>query len=378
MVSQSKREYLARIKDRYRHAGRRGKSRILDEFCEVCGHHRKHAIRLLRADSRTRKKKPGRPCRCGPAEIRVLEDIWLAADRPCSARLIGMITLWLPYYEKRHGYLEASSRERLLKVKPRTLDRLLRVVRQKHGSKGLCGTRHGDYLKSNIPVKIRHDDVTTPGFIQADTVAHCGGSLEGNFVWSLTFTDVLTGWTENGAVWNKGEGGVHQLLRTIEQRLPFRIRGFHTDNGGEFINHHLHSYYRNRPIPVEMTRGRAGRKNDNPHVEQKNWTHVRLLLGYQRIENPALIEDIDLLYQASNLLNNFFGANRRLVFKERRGARYYKRYDDPTTPCQRLLTCGHLNQAELTHLTEMMLNLDPYKLRTLIDAKRHAILSQLR
>jgi hypothetical protein len=378
MVGQSKREYLARIKDRYRHASRKAKKWILDEFCAVCGHHRKHAIRLLRADGRTRKKKPGRPCQYGPADIQILEDVWLAADRPCSTRLVGMLPLWLPFYEKRQGDLEASHRQKLLRIRPRTLDRLLRTVRKKHGSRGLSGTRHGEYLKHEIPIKIRHDDVTGPGCIQADTVAHCGGSLGGNFVWSLTFTDVFSGWTENGAVWNKGQAEVHRALSTIEVRLPFRIRGFHTDNGGEFINHHLHSFYRDREIPVEMTRGRSGHGNDNPHVEQKNWTHVRLLLGYQRIEDPALIKDIDLLYEAANRLNNFFVANRRLVFKERRGSHYYKRYDDPATPCERLLASGQLNQLEMTHLTEMKLNLDPYKLRYLIDAKRRQILGRLR
>ena len=378
MVGQSKREYLARIKDRYRHVSREGKKRILDEFCAVCGHHRKHAIRLLRSDGRTRKKKPGRPCQYNKEDIQVLEDIWLASDRPCASRLIGMIPLWLPFYEKRHGDLEASRREKLLTIRARTLDRILKATRQKHGSRGLSGTKHGDYLKTNIPIKVRHDDVTEAGFIQADTVAHCGGSLEGEFVWSLTFTDILTGWTENGAVWNKGQTGVHQLLRSIEDRLPFPIKGFHTDNGGEFINHHLHSYYRHRDVPVQMTRGRSGKKNDNPHVEQKNWTHVRLLLGYQRIEDPTLVKDIDVLYEAANWLNNFFCANRRLVFKEKRGSRYYKRYDAPATPCERLIASGQLNELQLTHLTEMKLNLDPYKLRRLIDAKRQAILSQLR
>ena len=378
MVSQSKREYLARIKDRYRHAGRQGKARILDEFCAVCGHHRKHAIRLLNADGRTRKKKPGRPSSYGPTELRVLEDIWLNADRPCGARLVGMLRLWLPFYEKRHGHLEAGCREKLLAISPRTLDRVLRPIRRKHGSRGLSGTRPGNYLKSAIPVKISHEDVTEPGFIQADTVAHCGGSLEGEFVWSLTFTDIFSGWTENGAVWNKGQHDVHQLLRNIEDRSPFAIQGFHTDNGGEFINYHLHSYYRDRAKPVSMTRGRAGKKNDNPHVEQKNYTHVRLLLGYQRIEDPTLLRDINALYEAANLLNNFFGANRRLIFKERRGARYYKRYDPPATPSERLSASGHLNEAQLTHLTEVRLNLDPYALRTFIDAKRNAILNKLR
>lgn len=378
MVSQSKREYLARIKDRYRHANRQGKARILEEFCAVCGYHRKHAIRLLNADGRCCRKKPGRPSAYGPDEIRVLEDIWLAADRPCAARLVGMISLWLPFHEKRHAYLEATCRERLLAIRPRTLDRLLRHARKKHGSRGLSGTRHGDYLKNTIPIKISHEDVTQPGFIQADTVAHCGNSMDGEFVWSLTFTDIFSGWTENGAVWNKGQHDVHQLLRNIESRIPFSIQGFHTDNGGEFINYHLHSFYRDRPVPVHVTRGRAGKKNDSPHVEQKNYTHVRLLLGYQRIEDPTLIQDINILYEAANLLNNFFCANRRLVFKERRGARYYKKYDLPATPCQRLLASGQLNEAQLTHLTEVRLNLDPYKLRTLIDAKRDAIFNKLR
>lgn len=378
MVSRSKSEYLAAIKDRYRHAGRKHKKIILDQFCEVCGHHRKHAIRLLNQDGRRKRKKPGRPSKYGAEEIRVLEDIWLKADRPCSSRLVGMIPLWLPFYEKRHADLEAATRQKLLDAKSRTLDRLLGPTRKKHGSRGLSGTRHGDYLKSNIPIKISHDDVTEPGFIQADTVAHCDGSLEGDFVWSLTFTDILSGWTENGAVWNKGQHGVHQLLKQIEERLPFRIKGFHTDNGGEFINHHLHSYYIDRDVPVAMTRGRAGKKNDNPHVEQKNYTHVRCLLGYQRIEDPSLVKTINELYEAANLLNNFFCSNRRIVFKERRGAKYYKKYDSPATPCERLMASDHITELQKTFLMELKLNLDPYKLRTLIEGKLRRIFSKLR
>lgn len=378
MVSRSKREYLAKIKDRYRHAGRKYKKIILDEFCEVCGHHRKHAIRLLNQDGRRKKKKPGRPSKYGAEEIRVLEDIWLNADRPCSSRLVGIISIWLPYYEKRHGSLEEATRQKLLNAKARTLDRVLRPIRKKHGSRGLSGTRPGQYLKNSIPIKISHSDVSEPGYIQADTVAHCGGSTEGDFVWSLTFTDIDSGWTQNGAVWNKGEHGVHQLLESIELTLPFGIKGFHSDNGGEFINHHLESYYRDRPNPVEMTRGRPGKKNDNPHVEQKNYTHVRLLLGWQRIENPELIKEINEMYEAANLLTNFFCANRHMIHKERHGSRYYKRYDGALTPADRLLASGCLNEAQKIHLTEVRINLDPYKLRRLIDAKQRSIFRKLR
>jgi len=378
MVTQTKKEYLARIKDRYRHAGRRHKKIILDEFCEVCGHHRKHAIRLLNQDGRKKKRKPGRPSKYGPAEIQVLENIWLNADRPCSVRLVGVIPIWLPHYEKHYGQLEESTRQKILSAKPRTLDRVLRRVRKKHGSRGLSGTRPGQYLKHSIPIKISHADVHEPGYIQADTVAHGGDSLEGDFVWSLTFTDIESGWTLNGAVWNKGEYGVRQQLERMEQQLPFTIKGFHSDNGSEFINHHLERYYRDRETPVKMTRGRPGRKNDCPHVEQKNYTHVRCLLGYQRIEEHALVKTINEMYEAANLLNNFFQANRHLVFKERRGSRYYKKYDHAISPCDRLLASEHITQLQKTWLTELRLNLDPYKLRRLIDTKQRSIFTKLR
>ena len=375
---QSRREYLAQIKERYRRACKDGKSRILDEFCKVCGHHRKHAIRLLKKDRRTLKKKPGRPSKYGHAEVLVLENIWLNANRPCSSRLVGMIPVWLPFYEKWHGDLAESTRQKLLSAAPRTLDRVLRPVRKKHGSRGLSGTRPGQYLKNSIPIKISHADVNEPGYIQADTVAHCGDSMDGDFVWSLTFTDIESGWTQNGAVWNKGELGVYQQLQRIEQSLPFTIKGFHSDNGGEFINWHLQSYYRERDKPVVMTRGRPGAKNDNPHVEQKNYTHVHLLLGWQRIQNPALIKPINEMYEAANLLTNFFCANRHLILKERKGSRYYKKYDDATTPCDRLMASEHITELQKTWLTELRLNLDPYKLRQMIDAKQRFIFSKLR
>lgn len=290
-----------------------------------------------------------------------------------------MIRLWLPWYEKRNGDLDAESRKKLETIRPRTLDRMLLVTRRRHGHRGLSGTRHGDdLLKGIIPIKISHHDVNKPGFIQADTVAHCGNSMEGNFVWSLTFTDIFTGWTLNGAVWNKGQEGIFNLLRQLEERLPFPLLGFHTDNGREFLNHHLHRYYLGRDKPVQMTRTRPGRKNDNPHVEQKNYTHVRLLLGYRRIENPELIDPINRLYEAANMMSNFFCSTRRLIFKERRGSRYYKRYDEPATPCERVLAVSHLHPSQETSLITQSMALDPYKLRTFIDAQRARILTQLR
>ena len=378
MVGQSKKDYLGKIKDRYRHAGRKHKKLILDEFCEICGHHRKHAIRLLSQDARKKKKNPGRPPKHGNKEKKVIENIWLASDRPCASRLVSMISIWLPYYENREGHLEADTRENLLNIKERTLDRLLKPSRKKYGSRGLSGTRKGTYLKHKIPIKINHSEVLKPGYMATDTVAHCGGSLEGNFVWTLTFTDIFSEWTKNHAVWNKGEAGVFKALKNLEENLPFLVLGLHSDNGGEFINHHLYRFYKNRERPVEQTRGRPRRSNDNPHVEQKNWTHVRCLLGYSRIDNPWLVKVMNELYRAANLLNNFFCANRKLIKKERRGSRYYKKYDQAQTPCDRLMKSGTLSEAQKTYLTEVKINLDPYKLRQFIDTKQRKILEGLR
>ena len=379
MVSRSKRKYLTKIKGRYKRANRKAKARILDEFCEVCGHHRKHAIRLLNQKHPNKRKRPGRPPKYGKKEREIIENIWLNSDRPCSARLIGTLREWLPAYEIEYGALDEHLRNKILGIRPRTLDRLLTPSRKRYGTRGLSGTRSVTILKNQIPIKTSHHAINKPGYMAADTVAHCGNSLEGSFVWSLTFTDIFSGWTENAAVWNKGQHGVCERLRIMEEKLYFELKGFHSDNGGEFINYHLHSYYRNREEnPIEMTRGRPGKKNDNPHVEQKNWTHVRCLLGYSRIDDQKLVKKINDLYALWNQLNNFFCASRRLILKEKRGSKYYKKYDEAMTPCERLLKSGALSAAQKEALSAAKLKLNPYQLRKAIDSKQNAILKQLR
>ena len=202
MGGKSAREYLEAIWERYRDAGRKYKRLILDEFCRVCGHHRKHAIRLLRRRQRPvkRRKSPGRPPRFGAAEHKVLERIWLAGNRPCSRRLKSMLAVWLPFYERRYTRLEPALRKNLLGLSKNTIDRLLCPTRLRYGGRGRSGTRPGTLLRNQIPIKTEHWKIAQPGFMQADTVAHCGSSMEGDFVWSLTFTDILSGWTENRAV----------------------------------------------------------------------------------------------------------------------------------------------------------------------------------
>jgi hypothetical protein len=378
MVGRSKREYLAAILERYRRAGREYKRQILDEFCAICGYHRKHAIRLLNPRKGQAKRKPGRPSTYAEAERKVVEMIWLVANRPCSKRFKAALPIWLPHYERQEGRLPDKVRKNLLAISARSLDRLMKPVRRKHGTRGRCGTRPGSLLKNQIPIKTEHANIHAPGVMEADTVAHCGQSLDGNFVWSLTLTDIFSTWTAQRAVWNKGYEATKRGIEDIESLLPFPITGFHTDNGGEFINHHLVRYFSERDLPVDFSRGRPYHKNDTAHVEQKNYTHVRLLLGYSRIDNPELIPAINELYRSWELFNNLFCPSLKLIQKVKIGSRYRKQYDVPQTPYQRLMASPDVPELVKTHITELFCNHNPFSLRRYIDHQQAEILRQLR
>lgn len=235
MGKQERRAYLETIRARYRRADKAGKAAILDEFCAVCEYHRKYALRLLSNQHKPRKKakrKPGPDSRYDKPElVEVLRTIWLASDQLCSKRL--------------------------------------KSVRAKVARKGLSGAKPGTLLKKHIPIQAGTWDVTQPGFMETDTVAHCGDSLAGNFVWSLTMTDICTAWTECRATWNKGSHGVMTRIKSVQKALPFAIKGFDCDNGSEFLNWHLQRYFQNRKQPIQFTRSRPYHSNDNAHVEQK-------------------------------------------------------------------------------------------------------------
>ena len=377
MVNQAKREYLAAILGRYRRAGRKFKQRILDEFCSNCGYHRKHAIRLLRRRGETRGDRRGAKVQYGPEVVEVLKDLWLASDRLCTKLLKAAIPIWLPFYRQKHE-VPKDVCDRLAKVSPATMDRLLKPARKRYGARGRCGTRPGTLFRHQIPVKTDMADVNKPGFVEADTVAHCGNSLDGDFIWSLTLTDIYSGWTENRAVWNKGYSGVKQAIQAIETDLSFPLLGFQTDNGGEFLNHHLYRYFAERDLPVAFTRGRPYHKNDTAHVEQKNWTHVRLLLGYQRLESEALIPTINELYQVWDWYRNFYCPTLKILSKSKVGSRYIKKYSPPQTPHQRLIESPEILEPMKEHLTELFCNLNPFALKKQIDYKQRLILNPLR
>ena len=296
MNRQEKQAYYKAIRNRYKKSSRQEQGHILDEFCMVCGYQRKYAIRKLGQTLKTMaKQRPGRISVYNQtAIIEVIRTIWLTTDQMCGKRLVAAIPEWLPHYEQVYQPLKPDLRRRVLSASAATLDRLLKPIRVAT-VKGMSGTKPGTLLKNHIPIRTGFWDVSVPGFMEADTVAHCGNSLSGDFVWSLTLTDILTGWTECRATWNKGSTGVVNQVKAIEQALPFTLRGFDCDNGSEFLNYHLLRYFTEHPEKPQFTRSRPYKKNDNAHVEQKNWTHVRHLFGYDRLDNLALVSILNAL-----------------------------------------------------------------------------------
>jgi hypothetical protein len=319
-------------------------------------------------------QRSGPKPRYGAETTVVLERLWVASDQLCGKRLQAALASWLPHYEGEYGELAPAVRLALETISAASIDRLLQPARAKLQCKGRGGTKPGRWLKNQIPIKTDQWDEKRPGFMEADTVAHCGDSLEGNFIWSLVFTDIATGWTEMRAVWNKGADGIIAQIRAIEKSLPFVLLGFDCDNGSEFLNHHLWRHFTERPHPVQFTRSRPYHKNDNAHVEQKNWTHVRCLLGYARLEKLTLVERINRLYRGAwQRFHNHFCPSVKLLEKRREGARIIKRHDKPKTPYQRLLESGALDQAAEARLQQAHARLNPFELKRQIDTALRAI-----
>ena len=283
--ARAKQEYVQVIYHRYRGGRRPEKQKILDEFCQVTGHHRKHAIRLLNSPAPGAARPPRRrAARYSPAVIAVLRRIWEAAGYPWSVRLKALLPLWLPWARRRLR-LRPAVEEQVLAISPRQIDRRLAPHRRELRKRLYGRTKPGTLLKHHIPLKTDRWDVAIPGFTEIDLVAHCGSLGEGEFVHSLNLTDIHTTWVETAAVLGKSQRAVQTALAELRQALPFALRGIDSDNGSEFINQHLYDYCQAQEI--QFTRGRPYKKDDNAHIEQKNWTHVRKLLGYVRYDSPA-------------------------------------------------------------------------------------------
>ena len=370
--ARTKREYVQAIYQRYRQAARPEKRRILDEFCQVAGYHRKHAIRLLNGPAPGAAGPPRRrPAIYHVAAIEALRAIWEAAGYPWSLRLKALLPLWLPWARPRLQLRPPVERQ-VLAISPRQMDRRLAPYRRQLTKRLYGRTKPGTLLKHHIPLKTDRWDVARPGFTEIDLVAHCGSLGDGEFVHSLNLTDIHTTWVETAAVLGKSQAAVQAALEELRQALPFRLRGIDSDNGSEFINQHLWDYCQAQEI--QFTRGRPYKKDDNAHIEQKNWTHVRKLLGYVRYDSPAAQAAIHALYRHElRLFQNLFLPSVKLLRKERVGARVRRRYDAPRTPLERVLACPGIDSRRAAELRRQRDSLDPFALARAIDQQLERI-----
>lgn len=360
-------EYLRQIHPRYRQAGREEKGRILDGFCEVTGYHRKYALRLLngpppeKLPSRRRARRPS----YGPRLVSILAAVWRAAGYPWSVRLKALLPQWLPWI-RRHHALTAKLEEQLLRISPRQIDRRLQDEKKRVGRRLYGRTKPGSLLKHQVPIRLDRWDVSQPGFSEIDLVSHSGDCASGEFAHTLNVTDIHTTWTESVAILGKAQIRVLEGLEGIRRALPFELTGIDSDNGSEFLNDQLVRYCAREAI--QFTRGRPYKKDDNAHIEQKNWTHVRKLMGWVRYDSEQVVAAMNRLYRGDlRLLQNLFLPSVKLVRKERVGSRVRRRYEAPLTPLQRVLASKQVRPDVVARLSALRDCLDPFALSRSVD-----------
>ena len=375
MSKQTREEVLQRLRRRYEHAGVEHKRKLLDQAQELLGYHRKSAIRALRAPTVVRGPRilTGRPVTYEPGLLqRWLRPIWAATDYACGRRLVAMLPEWIPAYEQHERRLPGEVRDKLLMASGRTLDRLLEPLRGEGAGRSL--TRPGTLLRHQIPIRGSLWEDGKAGWLEVDTVALCGGSVAGEFVWMVDGVDYATTWVEVRAMWGRGQAGTLAALQDMEENLPFALLGLDSDNGGEFLNYHVLSWLQQRARPVFMTRSRPYKKDDNAHVEQKNWTHIRQCFGYERHDNPEVVALINALAKgAYGQLLNYFHASLKLERKERTEGRIKRIYGAAQTPLARVLASPEVTPQTKLRLEQEKSQLNPFALKREVDRSLKAI-----
>lgn len=369
MTRSSIKEYVEAIKDRYRKESKKKKSRILDEFTKATGLHRKAAIRSLNRSSPTSiGKRRGRQRRYGKVVREALRTIWEESDRLCSKRLHPFLPEFMQVLRRcGESNLTAEVEGELCRMSPATIDRLLHPWKQKGGRRSFSTTRPGSLLRSSIPIRTFADwQENRPGFIEVDTVAHCGESLEGFYLNTLMAVDVATGWSEFIGVWGKGQQRVGAGIHHIRERLPFPLLGLDSDNGSEFINQDLALWCHHEG--VTFTRSRPYKKNDNCFVEQKNGNIVRRIIGRDRYSSKQAYETLNRIYCLLRLYINFFQPAMKLVSKTRHGAKVHRIYDIAQTPYQRVLKAGVTSEVSKAQINSIYATSNPVRLLKQINA----------
>ena len=381
MGERLKNEFFESFREKYHRATKRGKSALLDELCKDLDIHWKLALRLLRKRCPGRKsggKKRGPKAKYADLPFKqALRLVWREMEHRCSKLIKVDLPHWLPAIEKHHGPFEESVRQRLLQISAATMDRYLKPFK----IKGRGGTKPGTLLKNQIPIAGVWD-VERPGFMESDTVLHCGSTTDGDYVVSLDMLDIKTHWVGLRATWGKGATGIVEQIKDIESGLPFPLLGFDCDGGTEFLNNHLLRYFTEKRLTnnfFSFTRSRPYMKNDNAHVEQKNWSTIRQYLWYDRFDFPELVPLINDLYKKllCPYLNHFcstFKVEQKVAIQS-----HYKRiYGMPATPYQRVLASSYVTPESKEKLLSEHQSLDPVLLRRDIERQLKKIFSTLK
>lgn len=367
MSQRSKQELAKELHPRYQKSSKKEKTRMLDEFVVTTGYSRKYANGLLKNGLRGKhKKKAGRKKKYQRAVIEVLEQVWEVCGRICSRRLHPFLPEIVEVLEKL-GELDLSEETKtlLLSMSRATIDRCLKAARYEH-KKGLSTTKPGTLLKKSIEVRTWQDwNDEQPGFMEIDLVAHCGDTTAGQYVCTLTAVDMATGWTECLALPNKTQWAVHEAIQEMRKHLPFPLLGIDSDNGSEFINDLLYRYCLEEKIT--FTRSRPYQKNDQAHVEQKNWSVVRHTVGYDRFETEEELHLLKMVYKDLRLYINFFQPVMKLIEKQRIDGKTTKYYDKAITPYRRTLAADQVVFSDKVSLTNLYVQLNPVALRKKID-----------
>jgi len=365
MTVNARRELFEALKPLYIKAAWSEKRLLLDGFVTATGYNRKHAIALLNSEAKQPKARTRRP-KYGPQVVQALITLWKAANRICSRRLIPFLPTLIESLERfGHVHLDLEVKQLLLSLSPATMDRLLKPERKKYG-KRKSTTKPGYLLKKHIPIRTYSDwNDLRPGFLEIDLVAHGGESASGQFLHTLTMTDIASTWTECYALIGKSEAGVLAALDEAQKILPFSILGIDSDNGSEFINHGLLDWCRAQQ--VTFTRSREYKKNDQAHVEEKNGSIVRRLVGYGRFEGHDSWRRLQNIYIQSRLYINFFQPSLKLADKDRDGGRVRRRYETARTPYERLIQNKEVKNKSKLDLTEQFKRLDPVALLEQIE-----------
>lgn len=368
----SRRQYLMGLRKEYITASKKDKTRILDEYTNNTGHNRKYTIATLNSqniwDTPTRIRKR-RKRKYGSDIDYPLTLLWKIFDFPCGQRLKPCISAELDRLRK-FGEINITDEIAclLMSISSATIDRFLKIKKTQNRRQSFSTTRPGSLLKAKIPVRLTDWNTSKIGFLETDLVAHCGGSVFGEYINTVSLTEIATGWWEGQAVIGKGQLSVFNALKFMRAKTPFPWKGLDSDNGSEFINYHLWDFCTSENL--EFTRSRENKKNDNAYVEQKNWTHVRKLFGYFRYDTQKELSVINDLYNNEiRLYKNFFQPVMKLLNKVRIGAKKKRKYETAKTPFRRIIESNQIDKTTKIKLESLYASLNPAAIKRAIDSK---------